>query len=130
MPPVLNELSLRPRFAREGWGPFNATVVDILDGDTIRVEMVFTVELPCGHAVHVPVREKLRLRDVDAPKGATPEGRAAKAFLEGLLAIGSTCVVLTYRPTFDRYEADVLLPNGRDVAQELLHAGLAVPWKA
>lgn len=81
------------------------------------------------------VKQKLRLRDLDAPEIATPEGKAAKRFVESLVAAATGVTVCTTKPDkYDRYLADVYLgaKAGEPVFlnNALLAAGHAVPKKA
>lgn len=102
-------------------------VLKVVDGDTLWVR----VALPAG----VWVKQKLRLRDLDAPELSTPEGRAAKRFTEGLLARGQALTFCTTKPDkYDRYLADVFVAaeSGEDVFlnQALLDAGHAAVKRA
>lgn len=57
-------------------------------------------------------RQKLRLRGIDAPEISTPEGKAAKKFVEELLNAAPSMIVCSSRnDKYDRYEADVFLPG-------------------
>ena len=75
----------------------------MIDGDT------FWVVLDTG--MRAFSRQKLRLRGIDCPELDTPEGRAAKKFVESLLRDAPELTVLTRKnDKYDRYEADVFLP--------------------
>jgi endonuclease YncB( thermonuclease family) len=109
---------------------YHGEVLKVVDGDTLWVR----VALPAG----VWIKQKLRLRDLDAPEMATAEGRAAKRFTEGLLARGQALIFCTTKPDkYDRYLADVFVAaaeGGPDVFlnQALLdagHAGLKRAWE-
>jgi endonuclease YncB( thermonuclease family) len=85
-------------------------VVGITDGDTITVRCA-------GRPTAV------RLHGVDAPERAQAFGTRAKQFV-GAVAFGKTVTVS--RRGVDRYGrtlADVTLPDGRDLGQELVRAG-------
>jgi endonuclease YncB( thermonuclease family) len=103
----------------------------VVDGDTLVVE----VELGFGAVV----RERLRLRGIDAAELGTAEGDHAKYALEDTLPAGTRIVVRTYRnDKYGRFVADVFfLPgvvvdpaqianNGIFLNQNLLDKGLAV----
>ncbi len=102
---------------------YTATVRRVVDGDTLEVDL----PLPRGYA-HLL---KLRLRALDCPELDTPAGKAAKRFTESLLAPASTVTIVTSKPDkYDRYLADVFVPNGGGeftfLNNELLKNGHAV----
>ena len=79
---------------------YAAVVRKVVDGDTLWVK----IYLEPGRWV----KQKLRLRDLDCPELVTPEGRAAKRFVEALLAKTKSVTVTTTKPDkYDRYLADV-----------------------
>ena len=91
---------------------FTGKVVGITDGDTIKV-------------MHNGAAERIRLLGVDCPEAKQPFGTRAKQFT-GDLVFG---VVVTVRvKDIDRYRrtvAEIILPDGRSLNQELVRAGLA-----
>lgn len=81
---------------------YAATLRRVVDGDTLVVEL----EVSPG----VFIEQKLRLRGLDCPELSTPEGRAAKRFVDALVAKSTAVVINTTKPDkFDRYLADVFL---------------------
>ncbi len=101
---------------------YHGEVLKAVDADTLWVR----VSLPAG----VWVKQKLRLRDLDAPELSTTEGRAAKRFVDQLFARGRAVVFCTTKPDkYDRYLADVFVTDadGQEVFlnQALLDAGHA-----
>jgi endonuclease YncB( thermonuclease family) len=81
---------------------YAATLRRVVDGDTLVVEL----EVSPG----VFIEQKLRLRGLDCPELNTPEGRAAKRFVDALVAKSTAVVINTTKPDkFDRYLADVFL---------------------
>ena len=91
---------------------FSGKVVDITDGDTIRV-------------MHNGAPERIRLWGIDCPESKQPFGTRAKQFT-GDLAFGQTVIVRVR--DVDRYKrtvAEIILPDGRNLNQELVRAGLA-----
>lgn len=91
---------------------FTGKVVTISDGDTIRV-------MRNGAA------ERIRLWGIDCPESKQPFGTRARKFA-GDLAFGME-VTVKVRDT-DRYGrtvAEIILPDGRNLNQELVRAGLA-----
>lgn len=90
---------------------YSATVRKIVDGDTLDIAIAlapgFTRDL------------RLRLRGLDCPELETAAGRAAKAFVETLLAPGDEVTLCTTKPDkYDRYLADVYI--GKSAAAETL----------
>lgn len=56
------------------------------------------------------VEQKLRLRGLDCPEMNTPEGQAAKRFVDALVNDSKAVVLSTTKPDkYDRYSADVFL---------------------
>lgn len=81
---------------------YAARLVRVVDGDTL----VIALEVSPG----VFLEQKLRLRGLDCPEMSTPEGRAAKRFVDDLSAKATNIVIQTTKPDkYDRYLADVFL---------------------
>ena len=88
---------------------FTGRVVGISDGDTIRV-------------MHEGRAERVRLWGIDAPESGQPWGTRAKQFT-GDLAFGKTVTVRVRE--IDRYKrtvAEIILPDGRHLNQELMRS--------
>ena len=92
----------------------SARVTGIVDGDTIRVS-------------RQGVDRRVRLWGVDAPEVHQAFGPSAKRFT-GRLAGGKT-VTLQIRDVdrYGRIVAEVILPDGRNLNQEIVRAGFA--WR-
>jgi endonuclease YncB( thermonuclease family) len=91
---------------------FSGRVVSVSDGDTIAV-------MRDGRA------QRVRLHGIDCPESGQAYGTRAKQFTAGL-AFGNL-VTITIKDT-DRYGrtvGQVNLPDGKNLAHELLRAGLA-----
>ncbi len=106
---------------------YAATLRRVVDGDTL----VVALEVSPG----VFMEQKLRLRDLDCPEMSTPEGRAAKRFVDALVAKTTAIVISTSKPDkYDRYLADVFLigAEGEELFlnNALLEAGHAVPKRS
>lgn len=101
---------------------YAATVLKLVDADTLWVK----IRLGQRHWL----KQKLRLRDLDCPELATPEGKAAKRYVEAQLATAQSVTICTTRPDkYDRYLADVYLSQqGQEIHlnNELLSRGYAV----
>ena len=86
---------------------YTATVRRVIDGDTLVVALMV--------APGVSHELKLRLRGLDCPEISTAAGRAAKAFVDGLIKPGDEVVISTSKPDkYDRYLADVFLVGATD----------------
>ncbi len=107
---------------------YKARVLKVIDGDTLSV----SVQLGFGQRV----RQRLRLRFIDAPEIDTPEGKKARDFVANVFKDCAFVVIKTYQSDkYDRYLTDLFfLPGesdpatvaaqGRFLNQELLSAGL------
>ncbi len=112
---------------------YQAVVRKIIDGDTLWV----TIDAGFG----IRLRQKLRLRSIDAPELTTTQGQKAKVFVEKILKDLPFVIIKTYKPDkFDRYLVDVFYLQGTSgsslvaregelLNQKLLEAGLAERWK-
>jgi endonuclease YncB( thermonuclease family) len=104
---------------------FRATVLRVIDGDTIQVR--------CDLGFSIDHRVRVRVANVDAPEMDTPEGRAAQLWALTLLGGLPWVVVHTreapsgeFERTFERFVAKVTLPDGSDFGDRLVEAGHAV----
>lgn len=108
---------------------YKALVERVVDGDTIWLNI--DLGFDCW------IRQKVRLRDIDAPEVSTKQGLAAKIYVESKLKKVPLVVVKTYKSDkYDRYLTDVfylsdesnaqtVLEEGTFLNQELLDLGLA-----
>lgn len=81
---------------------YTATVRRVVDGDTLFVAL----EVAPG----ITLEKLLRLRGVDCPELSTAGGRAAKRFVENLVAPGDEVILSTTKPDkYDRSLADVFV---------------------
>ncbi len=94
----------------------------VIDGDTV----VFYVDL--GFRTYD--RQKLRLRGIDCPEIATPEGKIAKTFIEEKLKRAKIITIKTYRKDkYDRYLADIFVGSKEIfLNQTLLDEKMAVAY--
>jgi micrococcal nuclease len=83
----------------------------VIDGDTIVID-----------SVHI------RLAGIDAPEIDHPYGQQSKWALVRLCK--GRIITAHIRPelSYDRVVADCFLPDGRDLAAEMVRAGLAIDW--
>ena len=87
---------------KAGLFTYDARLRRVVDGDTL----VVALQVAPG----IFLDQKLRLRGLDCPELATPEGRAAKRFVDALAARTSAVTIRTSKPDkYDRYLADVFL---------------------
>jgi endonuclease YncB( thermonuclease family) len=107
---------------------YNATVVEVHDGDTMRLD----VDL----GFHCSIRMAIRIKDLWCAELWTPEGKVAKTAAVGLATPGMPVMVRTHKTrtgsdleSMGRYVADVQLPDGRDFAQAMVAGGWGTATK-
>jgi micrococcal nuclease len=89
------------------WSEWLLGVPRIVDGDTIEVDGV-----------------RVRLGGLHAPERGEPGGAEATAFMERLTAGQTVSCEISGGDRYGRAVAICRLPDGRDVAAELVRAGL------
>lgn len=100
-----------------------ASVVEVIDGDTI------SVDVDCGFFVRV--RMSCRVAKIDAPEKNTLAGKASKLFLTNLLPPGTALVVdsITIDKYGGRFDAKVWkVETGENIGEVLITTGNAKPW--
>ena len=109
-------------------GPYDATVVRVIDGDTLAVRVPVWIDQELAVLV--------RVRGIDAPERRSRcarERRLAKRASAYLAAMVSGGPVRLSRVSggkyFGRVLADVTTPEGNDVAQGLLGSRLVRPYR-
>jgi micrococcal nuclease len=104
---------------------YQATVLRVLDGDT----MHFDLDL----GVDVHVRLACRVAHINAPEMSTPEGKAAKVWAaEWLATHGLTYIVRTIKDRqekYGRYLVEILDATGHDFGSAMIAAGQAVAYE-
>src|SRR5437763_5462729 len=125
------------------WGPYTAIVVGEHDGDTLELDILiskrrFSVTAPQDLGFNVQLRrdgvwlarQAVRTFGDNAPELATPAGKAALAYLQSILPLGTKVLLLS--EGFDKYggrvDASVTLPDGRDLAKAMIDSGNAAIW--
>ena len=106
---------------------YRAIIVGIVDGDTVDAN----IDLGFG----IVMKHRLRLARVNAPemKAADEAMRAkaveAKSYL--ILRLEGKAVYVTTRKSdiYGRYIAEIVYDNGINISDDLLDAGLAVPYR-
>lgn len=83
----------------------------VIDGDTIVIDNV-----------------KLRLAGIDAPEIDHPWGQRSKWALVELCKGQTVTARIKPEISYDRMVAECFLPDGRDLAAELVRCGLALDW--
>jgi endonuclease YncB( thermonuclease family) len=83
----------------------------VIDGDTIVINNV-----------------RLRLAGIDAPELDHPWGQQSKWALVQLCKGQTVTARIKPEMSYDRLVAECFLPDGRDLAAELVRAGLALDW--
>lgn len=102
---------------------YKATMKRIVDGDTIDA----TVDL--GFNMNANIR--FRIRNIDTPELYRPRNDAeyqhalaAKLFVEATIPVGTVFNLTSYKEgAFNRWEADIKLLDGRDLAEQLIKEG-------
>jgi len=83
---------------------YNTEIIRVVDGDTLWLK----IWLKQNHWL----KEKVRLRGIDCPEMDTPEGKAAKRFVETLVKEAASVTITTTKPDkWDRYLSDIFLRN-------------------
>lgn len=98
-----------------------AIVLNVVDGDTVRVQ------LDLGW--HITYTTRVRVAKINAPELKTPEGVTAKAYAQTLLKPGDEITFVS--KGFDKYGrplGDIIFGGfaARDFAAEMVHHGYAV----
>lgn len=83
----------------------------VIDGDTIVIDKVH-----------------LRLAGIDAPELDHPWGQQSKWALVQLCKGQTVTARIKPEVSYDRVVAECFLPDGRDLAAELVRSGLALDW--
>jgi len=113
---------------------YQASVERVIDGDTL------WVNLDLGFRTWI--KQKIRLKGIDAPELTTAKGRQAKRLVERAIKGLDFIIIKTYKDRsdkYDRYLADifyraaekdgnVVAQEGEHLNQQLLQEGLAVIW--
>jgi endonuclease YncB( thermonuclease family) len=116
-----------PTSLRCGYGPFMGSVAHIVDGDTYDL----LLDLGCNTYPYLTCR----LLGVDTPESnrlaTRTAGLAAKTWVQQRMPIGSPVRVHTEPDpdSFGRYLVTLTLPDGADLATELVTAGHAIHWR-
>lgn len=112
------------------WSWPASQILRVVDGDTL--DALVRRDIGFGGWVQLPVR--LRLARINAPAGSTVAGGLARAYLTTLLP--PTVDLTTSKPykyggvdgQVGDWVAEVTLPDGRNVSDEMVTAGHAAPW--
>ena len=109
----------------EHWLWPDSTVTRVIDGDSIVAQLTKDI----GFHGSTTFRQKLRIARINALPKSSTSGRSATAFLIELVTNVSVFIETTgpykYR---DEWMAEITLPDGRNVADALVEAKLAVYW--
>jgi endonuclease YncB( thermonuclease family) len=98
-----------PTVARAG---FTAKVVTVHEGDRLTI-------------YHDGRKEVISLKGIDCPELKQPYGKKAKQVTQAYVGTRDVVIRTIHRDRQGRVVAEVLLPDGRNVAQELVKEGLA-----
>lgn len=123
---ILICLAAGPAFGEALPGPYRATVVRVIDGDTIEADVAVWVGLTQRVAV--------RVDGVDAPelRAQCPEERRlaerARAMVEGLTAGGTVTLTEVRRGKYAGRVVARVTVDGRSLDEALIAAGLGRPY--
>lgn len=109
---------------------FPATVLRVVDGDTVWVDVVVEAARDIGFRIRRGETRReidLRLEGINAPEKRTPAGPAATAALAELLPAGSQVTVITYQDpaVYNRYTATVITADGTVANTWMVEHGFA-----
>jgi hypothetical protein len=107
---------LAPDATKAALYTYAAEIIRVVDGDTLWLK----IWLKPGHWL----KEKVRLRGIDCPEMDTPEGKAAKRFVETLVKEAVSVTITTTKPDkWDRYLCDVFLGSPVDTLSSIPNGG-------
>jgi endonuclease YncB( thermonuclease family) len=102
---------------------YRATVIKNVDGDTSWIEAALPFD--------ITLRMTIRWYGVNSPEIATPEGKAALAWVEGIMPAGSTVLFQSFKSKkekYGRFLGTFFLADGTNVNDLLVSSGHAVPY--
>ena len=125
------------------WGPYKAVVVGEHDGDTVSLDILlssrrFRITSPIKLGFNVELRhdgvwlasQRVRTFGDNAPELSTPAGKAALAYLQSILPLGTSVLVLS--EGWDKYagraDGSITLPDGTDLVRAMVQSGNAAIW--
>ena len=91
----------------------SATVARVTDGDTFRL---------------MGVERAIRVWGLDAPERKEPAGPAATAAMRDLITNQTLTCEIKYIDRYDRFVGQCFLPDGRDIAAEMIRLGVATEY--
>lgn len=123
--PIEFESFPRELRALSTYGPYQAVITSVVDGDTL-VLMV-------SQGFQTYTVQSIRLKDINAPEINTTDphekerGLAAKAHLQQLCPPSTPCLLITHKDkqSFNRYVGRIILTGMRDVCEEMVNSGHA-----
>jgi len=105
---------------QQTWGPWPAKVLDVHDGDTMRLDIDLGFDLS--------IKMSCRVYGINAPELNTDAGKEARDYAQTLVHVGDTVRVLSHG--WDKYggrfDGTVWLADGTEFNQTMLDTGHAV----
>ena len=103
-----------------------STITRVVDGDSV----VARVSRDIGFHGVTTFEQKLRLNRINCPPAGTDVGDAATAFVVAKVTPGVIVDIETVKPYKygDEWMAEVTLPDGSNLSDALVAAGLALYW--
>jgi micrococcal nuclease len=102
---------------------YYGTVVHVVDGDTVDVELDLGFD--------VKIKQRVRVLGINCAERFTDEGKLATAFVEEWVKDHGSVLVTTQKNTYDkygRYVAEISGVYGDLLSTDLLTKGLATPY--
>jgi micrococcal nuclease len=104
---------------------FTARVIGVADGDTLTARVIGVTDGDTLTAVRTGRPEVIRLRGIDAPERGQAYCERAKQYAAALAFGQVVAVEAAGRDRYGRLLAEVRLPDGRSLNEELVRAGYA-----
>jgi endonuclease YncB( thermonuclease family) len=98
---------------------YNATVVRLVDGDTLELDIDLGFKLT--------FRQLVRLYGINAPELNTPEGKITLARLNALIPPNTKIIINTLKDRKEKYGRylGIIYLDSLNIAAQLIHEGLA-----
>jgi len=106
------------------WAWPASTITRVIDGDSVVARMIRDI----GFHGFVTFDQRLRLNRINASPGSTDLGMAATAMVTAYLGLPVGIVTIKPYKYGDEWMAEITLPDGTNLSDALVAAGLAVYW--
>lgn len=107
------------------WDWPGSAIVRVKDGDSVVAQLTRDV----GFHGSLTFLQNLRLNRINCPPLSTVEGKAARDFVVETIALKTLHIVTTAPYKYgDEWMAEVVLPDGTNLSDELVAQGHAAYW--